>query len=510
MQQITSYIKLVLIMLFCNSAFGQLKSESVTIYKNGTAFIHRSGKVKLKKGTYNWNKNLPSAIFGTFWFSSPSATIKGITSKNGEIKSEREWLTFLELLRANMNRTVKITTQKDEVISGVIKKVSTGTSGGVVIIKTGTSNIMMREYDIKRVDLGEKFNQKIETTEHKTNIKIDFNSSNSMESMNVMYLTSSLQWTPMYRLLLTSNNEAVLRMRASVVNNAEDLKNTNLNLAAGNPNFYSTTSLSDLLNFGVYNAYRSNVTFKNTFTNNTNGRFYDLDESVRNKKPNNISQELEDLHLFKLKNINLDKGERAFYDLFENKVKIEHKYVCNLKGNATYNRHHQKYSLSEPTIPFAHQIKVYNETKNPFSSGTILVTKKHAGFSETVGSAKLNYTSIGDCAYVDVASAPDVDVKQSEKETLRNTQKKVFNNYQYVLITVSATFTVQNFKNEKVSMVVNRTVDGDLLKTSTPWKSEHVIGVTALNPKNKVSWEFELEGGTKKEVTYSYTTYVRI
>jgi hypothetical protein len=510
MRQLISHVGLILLLMFFNRSYGQLKSKSVTIYKNGTAFIHRSGKVSLKKGDFLWSDNLPNAIYGTFWFSSPTGKINGISSSQGLVEEKREWNSFFELLQANVNREVKITTSDDETITGVIISIKGGSGSGVAIIKSGASHSVLKEYNIKRVDFVGKYQKEIKSEEYKTTITVDFDGLKTEENLNVMYLTQGFSWTPMYKLVLNTRTEGDLEIRASVVNDAEDLKNTELNLAAGNPNFYTIAEYSDLLNFGV-NMYKRSDRF--AFTNQSKllsfGN-YSLDERKREVDANIVAQGLEDLHLMKLENISMKKGERAFFDLYKDKVKIEHKYVSNLKANTVYNRYAREYTSSEPNTVVSHQIKVYNETKNPYSAGTILVSKKLNGFYETVGTAKLEYTPIGDCAYVNIATAPDITVKQKEKEVERSQQRKIFNSYNYVSITVSATITIENFKNEKVSMVLHRDIDGDLQKSSSEWTSEQVIGAVGVNPKNKVTWEFDVEGGKKKEITYSYTAYVRI
>ena len=63
--------------------YSQMQTKYVTIFKNGTAFIQKSGTVKKrKKGTYKWSENLPEAIYGTFWFSSPTGKIVSVKSKS--------------------------------------------------------------------------------------------------------------------------------------------------------------------------------------------------------------------------------------------------------------------------------------------------------------------------------------------------------------------------------------------------------------------------------------------
>jgi hypothetical protein len=64
-----------------------LKTESVSIFKDGNSFYTKLGVVKATKGTYKI-KEIPEARFGSFWIDSPNQSIGSIISHFDTVKIE--------------------------------------------------------------------------------------------------------------------------------------------------------------------------------------------------------------------------------------------------------------------------------------------------------------------------------------------------------------------------------------------------------------------------------------
>ena len=51
------------------------KTSSISIFKNGTAFFIKSGKVKTEDSAYRMTENIPPALFGTYWINSSAGEL---------------------------------------------------------------------------------------------------------------------------------------------------------------------------------------------------------------------------------------------------------------------------------------------------------------------------------------------------------------------------------------------------------------------------------------------------
>ena len=230
----------------------------------------------------------------------------------------------------------------------------------------------------------------------------------------------------MYQLDLDEENSGKLSLKASIKNDAEKIENAQVNLVVGSPNFLTTSQLSDLISFqiNVFNNFNAN---NNMFANSASG-FYESDSrKVSDGSDNVTASGIADLYLFKLDNFSMDKGERGFYPLFETKVKVEHKYVCNLNANAIVNNNNyiKKYESYSDVSQFNHQLKIWNNSSNPFTSGTLIINKSLNGVKQALATAKLDYTAIENCSYVTISNAPDLEIKEEETETERTSADQI-------------------------------------------------------------------------------------
>ena len=143
---------LVLAVFFIGLANGQMAVKSIAVFKNGTAFIHKSGLVKTKNNTFKWDKDLPLALYGTFWFSSPSGSIKSINSTTGKIESEEKWETFFELLKANKSKKATVFLEGEKSVSGIIQD-TRGAREGSVVMSVGADFYIIKSTKITSVKI---------------------------------------------------------------------------------------------------------------------------------------------------------------------------------------------------------------------------------------------------------------------------------------------------------------------------------------------------------------------
>lgn len=507
-------IKIILILAFCSlitsSSYGQLQAKYVTIFKNGTAFIQKSGTVKTENGTFKWTDNLPEAIYGTFWFSSPTGKIVSVKSKSDTVVKHTEWNSFFDLLQSNVGKTADLVLKEDRKVTGDIVSAKGHGADAIVILKTTTGYSLIKSYEISQVSIKGDLNQMVENKNMQTTISINFKENKSTQNIQSTYLSKGFNWTPMYQLDLDDENSGTLALKASIKNDAEKIENAQVNLVVGSPNFLTTSQLSDLISFQfeVFNNFSRN---ENMFANSFSG-FYEKSNSQSAAGSDDVTASgIADLYLFKLDNFSMDKGERAFYPLFETKVKVEHKYVCNLSPNGIVNNNNyiNKYESYSDQSQFFHQLKIWNNSSNPFTSGTLIINKSLNGVKQALATAKLDYTARENCSYVSISNAPDIEIKEEETETDRTSTTKYWNKNKYVAIKVSSTITVHNYKSTKAHLEVKRLVYGELKSSDVDWKVKAIANHYYVNEGNDVTWELDVKPGEEKKITYSYIVYVK-
>ncbi|MGK0365365.1 MAG: hypothetical protein ACI85O_002431 [Saprospiraceae bacterium] len=101
---------LLLFSLFPLLAFGQMKTKSISIFKNGQSFVMKSGNVSTPDGNYVMRRDLPNALFGTLWFDATNTEISSISSYQDSVVTKREQgiASHANLLERNIRKEVNI------------------------------------------------------------------------------------------------------------------------------------------------------------------------------------------------------------------------------------------------------------------------------------------------------------------------------------------------------------------------------------------------------------------
>ncbi len=511
-----------------------LKTKSISIFKNGTSFFIKEGKVKTKDGVYKMIDHLPRALFGTFWIHSPQQELKYVHSYSDEITNKYEYAaqSFKELLEANIRKKVKLHIGKEEIYEGKVEEVVLKDSEGeensfigntIIVFKTATSWLSINPSEIRRVEFLEKPNQVLEkeTSVQKNILSIDFTTKKSEQPLEMMYLQNGLNWTPTYLIELTSEKKAKLSLRAEVTNKAEDIENTDVNFVVGIPNFKYANKLSSLVDFlGMIHPNNNQYALQN-FSNtiSTSTITYESDESgfaTGTPMGNGVEGDAdEDLYFYKVKNLTLKNQGKGQYPIFSEEIDIVHIYETNLAQNGIHKGYYQKEFLFSPDNqnPVFHSIKVENNLAFPWTTGAAMVVSKKSGETRPISQDLLKYTPIKGFSYVKLTEAPDIKVQQAEKEIDRVERKKKMpgnNHYYYDLVTVEGKIKVKSYKDKKVDLNIKRAIHGELLKSNVKWlKAERINRHGDLNRVTDICWETSIDPGEELEIEYTYKVYVR-
>lgn len=530
----------VLFFALIGSLQAQLKTTAVSVFKNKTAFFLKSGTVPTQSSTWTvYGDTIPKALNGTLWLSSPTNDFKMVKAYQKEVKTKEKGLAknFSSLLALNNGKKASLHFRDTSYTGTVIftkipekeKPLAPVLTAPLFALKLDNGKTLIftqaQINQVLRVEFEEDPDFLYDYTYSKKMpaLQVDFKSSTSNQPMSMMYLTTGLAWKPDYKIELLEDTKAKLSLRATVINEAEDIKTNQLNLVAGVPNFRYATQASDLINFlNIMPAPQIQPGFANSAFNTRVEEIAYNDVAPfspptaprpnNNGGPNNFSEAtaMEDLYFYTLKDIDLKKGERAFFDIFSIETEIEHVYESILKPNNI--QYAVQYSFLEKTNPVLHTIKLTNNSPYTWTAAPAFVLKNDKKQKAPISQDLLNYTSKKDDVSVKLTEAPDVSVAFIEKESNRTARAKSRQQgsytYYYDLVTVETEVTVHNYKSKKIRLDLKRTLTGEAVETNVPWKlAPRVEFGYNYNKKTDVCWEMTLEPGEEKIIKYTYTFY---
>ncbi|MFT4667054.1 MAG: hypothetical protein ACI8YQ_004367 [Polaribacter sp.] len=513
------------------------KTNSISIFKNGTAFFVKSGIVKSEDKTYRMTENIPPALFGTYWVLSPSGEVTSMSSYVDTLNTTNSVFanSLSEMMVANIGKkvTLHLTGDENELLEGTMEEVAKGKITNprnpretmevpipnIINFKMNGKWMTLNMNQIKRIEFSENPKQEYQRKqkEAKPVLQIDFASNKTEQALDMMYLSKGMSWTPIYLIELLDEKKARLTLRAEVVNNIEDIENTTVNFVVGVPNFSyakQLTALTDFSKLGNFNSHAemnfhniSNANFAQQQTNNYG--IHDMNSNIAVNVNGLDGSAEEDLYFYTLKNMTLKKMGRGHYPVFSAEIDIAHIYECNLPQNtANKNSYKKEYLFSVNPNKVIHSIKINNNTKYPFTTGPALVVKQQ-GDTKPISQDKLNYTSIKGHSFVKLTEAPDVQITQAEKSISNKDKAKTItkgkHNYHYDLLKVEGQVVIKNYKAKDIDINVRRTIIGDLQESSIKWlKSERVTASSDLNKLTDICWETNVKAGQELKITYVY------
>ncbi len=523
------------LIIFCFSFFNLsaqsgIKTKSVAVFKNGSGFFVKSGNVKVEKGSARIDDTI-NATFGTLWFSSNDNTITAVTSKMELVehtKSAQAGNTA-DLLKANIGKKVKITAKDEEPVEATIEKVD----DDMVILKEANKWVHYKISYLNRIDFLEQPKYNAVTKDNTRITRIDFKDDKE-SNLNMMYLQKGISWLPTYLVELGADKKAYITLTANLVNDAEDLDNADVSLVVGVPNFKYSNLLSPLTSNQSISEFLYYLTYQTATTNNlgnlSNGitsnmaqqtvNYYAADKTAEiddfeksNESFNLGGTKQEDLFFYRLNSISLKKGGRGFYTVLKEQVPFRHIYETELNANSQvggyYSNSADLDNNEQAVNKVYHSIELENTSKLPWTTGSAMVVKPIEGNAGPLSQDELAYTPMKAKVCVKITQAPDIQVKDAEVETTREEKKKVVQRVSYDLVSVDASVTVKNYKDEDVDLTVKRTVYGNLQSCSADWTSKKVVNLyRSANITNNVKWDIHLKAGEEKKITYKYQVYV--
>jgi hypothetical protein len=522
----------------------QTRLKRVALFKNGFGFFVREATL-----TEDHRAALvgPFAVpsHGTFWVTAPSRSgFLGAVARKATGTEEIPARDLVELLRGNVDRTLTIwlSNDPDSILEGKLLAFAPDRPqwrpepyaigggqpsdlipppgpGNFALIETDDGIVAINPYRIARIDFPEgkpstAFPRPVERVE----LEASFSSPRAGDWLSVSYLAQGMTWAPSYLIDLTDPEQARLTAMALIINEAEDLVKTHVDLITGFPNLefaqvaspismkhnlaqFLQSLASGVSRVDLGSVVTQNVAFMRSAEMLGSSPVPDYGDAA-------AGQAAADLFFYPIESVTLGRGETGYYPLFSSSVPYSEFYEWTIPdaiGAEGRYRPAQQGQPEQPEIVW-HSVRMTNQTTMPWTTAPAQLMKD----GQIIGQDTLHYTAPTAETVVKITHAVGVKAEQTEIETNRERDAVSFYGSHFDRVTIEGTLRLTNFKDEVISIEITNTLSGDV--SSTDPKAEDTAlarGLKAMNPTHDLTWKLDLKPGKSREITYTYIALIR-
>jgi len=513
------------------------KPKTIAVFKNGLGFFIREGEVELLD---KWavTESVPQATLGSLWIGSldEDTQIEEVIGFFEELKSVTEAITLQDLLKANIGKKAAVTVN-NQVIEGTIRSVPEdrvpysesilqrvpSQPAVIAIISTKEGEVAINKNAVSKIEFPPNFSTKIPSQEKAKRIKFKLATRKKKAVLSLSYLQKGISWIPSYLVNIEDSKKARITMKATLINDIEDLENVDAFFVVGYPNFMYADVLSPL----ALDQALSQFIIGLEAGARRRDEYSQLSNIMRQSMPAAVREEArvqpldygyaaikgvpgaseEDLFLYHKKGISLKKGERAYYHIFSQEVDYKHIYEWNVPDtlNVDPSGYQRSGQPQRDTEQVWHSVKLENSTDYPWTTAPALTVSGWKPLAQDV----INYTPKGIKTNLKLTVATDIKTNRNEYEIERQRDVRLYRS-SYDLVTVKGELYINNAKSKDVTMEIKKKVTGEVLEVSHDGKIEKVAeGLRGVNFNSFISWEIPVKAGEEVEVTYTYKVYIR-
>ena len=518
--------------------------KTLALFKNGLGFFVREGEATLKDGWVQ-TEIVPGASLGTLWITplDKDAALDSAVSYRDESSTTVTATDLVQLIKANIGKRI-IIRRGEGTIDGIIKSLpepysairserrrystyssesyeaSVPLNPSLVIIETKTGIIAMNVSSIGEAMFPESLSTEITSTEKVKKMKFKINTDKDKVKLALSYLQKGISWMPGYSIDIEDPAIAKISMNATIINDAEDLKNSDVYLVVGYPHFAYSEVLSPMslqqslaefisaITTGImtpraYDAFANITTQAITMSNED--RRENLTGYSAEAAKGLPGESQEDLFFYHRKDVSLQKGERGYYSIFSDSVKYSHVYeweIPDLVHIDSYGRVLSSRDAKEEREQVWHVLKLINSTNYPWTTAPAFTVN---GW-KPMGQDKISYTPKGATAHLKLTIASDIKTDRNENEVSRSQVKVAGDDFD--LIVIRGTISIKNYKSQDVLMEIKKDIVGEVLSvTHNGDVKKNVEGLTSVNPRSLITWKVPVKAGENIAINYRYQVY---
>jgi hypothetical protein len=527
-----------------------VRLQQVALFKNGLGFLVSEVTIPDNKSSFNVIPQA-AASHGTFWVSyPPKVEVESLIAKEVESEQQVEAVTIPELLMANVGRKVNLAFD-DEQIAGVIKRFAEdrqtiepspyapgrttetssdyrsrySTPSRLMVVETDDGQIAIDPQMVKTVEFLDGKAEKMFSRKSKS-MRLDIKLSRPAggQKLTVSYLAKGITWAPSYMVDIADSDKARIAAKAAIINEICDLHNVSTQLVTGFPHLQFADVVSPL-------AVKEKLAqFLQALTKGESERGRSREAYVMSQRAGGYGgypvsspaavmpaygaaeagKVAEDLFLYPIENVQLEKGEVGYYPLFTESVPYKHIYRWDIPDYVSeeeryqYDRSRQQELEREEEV--WHCLRLQNTTRVPWTTAPAETVKEGI----ILGQDTLEYTPIKAETTLRITRAVSVKAEQVEHETDRKRDAAQLYGHHYDLVTVEGKLSVANFQPKPITLEITKTLSGEV-KSSDPKATIETLarGLRRMNAVRKLTWTIELKPAEEKQLSYVYEVYVR-
>lgn len=534
-----------------------VKIERVALFKNGLGYFISTAT--LPKGATNIRiGQLPVPSHGTFWVGYPEdVKISALFTSMEDVDETAPARSLVELLQCNPGRKVTVSTNLNDmpVIKGIIVEVAgedkpteppspylmdvrrpTSTqryqpyqATSLVVIRTESGNVALNAGSIIRADFeDDNITTSTSTILKRPSIRMKLEGAANGQKIGLSYLARGITWSPSYLIDISDSEKATLTAKAVVINENADLRKIHLDLVTGFPNIRfgdvnSPVAMSqDLAGFlRALTSGRSEPSSRENFMVGnvmmTQGSLVHSDyaysgpESVPTPAYSAAQEGTvsEDLFLYPVENVTLQRGETACLPLFTAEVPYKHIYIWKIPDWLDENERYRKNIAKDEQLlaeEVWHSCRLVNTMEMPWTTAAAEFVKD----GQITGQDICYYTPPGAETTIRLNRALNVLAEQTELELERQRSAVRFHGYDHDLVKVKGELKLKNRLDKDVIVEITKNLSGEVLLTvPKAMDTPTAKGLRWVNPRHILVWEIELKAGQEQMLSYTYQVYVR-
>jgi hypothetical protein len=525
----------------------ETRLKRVALFKNGFGFFVREGTLSEDEQVAVVGP-LAAPSHGTFWITAP-ARAKLAKALVRQVRGSEEMPVrgIVEILGANVGMMVRLWPSHDpeRTITGkLLAAPPVGAPpprepylgpGGIrpLLPPTGPHQLILLEADdgtvalnpqhIIRVDFldGEPVTA-IPRSTSRVSLEATFENPAKGDWLSVSYLAMGATWAPSYLIDISDPAQARLAAKALLINEAEDLKETHVDLITGFPNLEFADVLSpmgmreDLSSFlrslaGDRSRHRGRAAVMAQVASNVAG-YAEAEAMAIPDVPDYgaaaAGQAAGDLFFYPLEEVTLARNERAYYPLFTEEVPYKEVYLWDIPDYINQEDRYGQRAREQPDTPedVWHSIRLDNTTIVPWTTAPAQLLKD----GQIIGQGTMRFTPPKGTSKVKITKAVSVKADQTELEAARERDAVRVYGYHFDRVTIEGKLSVANHKDASIALEVKKTLSGEVKSMSM--EAEDVAlarGLRRMNPVHQLTWTFELDPGEREEITYTYVALIR-
>jgi hypothetical protein len=497
-----------------------MRTTALNIFKNGTYFIVKEGSLPLNNSKAQLQ--IPKApLLGTFWMTtSKDLAINRVLFSTDTIKTTRQAKTLIDLIQSNKGKKVKLLYRVDE-------KTTTEISGtlldyismsGIVKIKTNDGKYgYFASSDIRQLFVEENPNESLKADSTSYLATIEFNRDPKEARLKLVYMQAGIQWIPTYNIKVLNDKDLQLEMRALVENFAENIKDAELSLTVGDPNYKYGRSIEPFASPYLTNLLGASPTYGARAY-----QFQNKGAAMQGYAPmaqiesadvgysdyseyTTAGEKTGDLYMYRVGKVTVPMNSKASFQVFSQKITYKDVYKVQIGDVVNFASTLYVNNNPEQRFDVYHSMKLINSTKNPFTTAPVFVMNEDL---EPLAQDEITYTPIGGNVSVQLSKSPDITIKNNEEEKDRQERARTYNKAVYHKVIISGSVEINNLQDKDVTLNVTKYVNALVTTASDNGTITKPPKFQGLNPNSMIEWELPIKANEKKTLTYFYEVYV--